>query len=75
MVLSTLRSGSSCVAGALHRLGVDMGAGHFQPADTNNQAGYYEDLRWQAVTKEITGGRYYHDAFQPDEIPAEAAWQ
>jgi len=75
MVLSTLRSGSSCVSGVLHRLGVDMGAGHFQPADKNNQTGYHEDLRWSAITKRITGGRYYHDAFQPDEIPIEASSQ
>jgi len=75
MVLSTLRAGSSCVAGALHRLGVDMGAGHFQPADKNNRAGYYEDLRWQAVTKRITGGRYYHDSFQPDEMPEDEVGQ
>ena len=73
MVLSTLRSGSSCVAGALHRLGVDMGEGHFQPADKNNQAGYYEDLRWSAVTKRITGGRFYHDSFMPAEIRDEDA--
>ena len=73
MVLSALRSGSSCVAGALHRLGVDMGEGHFQPADKNNQAGYHEDLRWSAVTKRITGGRYYHDSFMPAEIPEDAA--
>jgi len=73
MMLSTLRAGSSCVAGALQRLGVDMGEGYFQPADKNNQAGYHEDLRWQAVTKSITGGRYYHDSFQPDAIPEEAA--
>jgi len=82
MVLSTLRAGSSCVAGALHRLGVDMGEGHFQPADKNNQAGYHEDLRWQEVTKRITGGRYYHNAYQPEEISADdvveyelLAWQ
>ena len=73
MVLSALRSGSSCVAGALHRLGVDMGEGHFQPADKNNQAGYHEDLRWSAVTKRITGGRFYHDSFMPAEIRDEDA--
>jgi len=54
-VLSLPRSGSSCIAGCLHRLGVDMGAGHLQHADKNNPRGYYEDQRWQQITKALAG--------------------
>ena len=57
-VLSLPRSGSSTVAGMLHRLGVDMGAGHFQGHDTSNPRGYYEDLRFQELAKSLSGERY-----------------
>ena len=73
MVLSALRSGSSCTAGALHRLGIDMGTGHLQPMDKNNTKGYYEDLRWQKLNKKLTGFRYYSDAHEPKEITPEIA--
>jgi hypothetical protein len=52
------RSGTSCVAGVLHQLGVDMGAGHFQPKDWANPRGYFEDMRWRLVTQRITGRGY-----------------
>ncbi len=58
LVLGCPRSGTSCVAGVLWRLGVDMGSGHLQPADRSNPGGYYEDLRWQKLNKGITGIRY-----------------
>lgn len=57
-VLGLPRSGTSTVAGMLHRLGVNMGEGHFQEADANNPRGYYEDVRWQAIAKSLTGERY-----------------
>lgn len=57
-VLSLPRSGSSCVAGALHRLGIDMGEGHWQPTDASNPKGYYEDLRWQVLNKDLAGHGY-----------------
>lgn len=57
-VLSLPRSGSSAVAGALHRMGVDMGEGHLQVPDASNAGGYYEDLRWQRVNKQLAGYRY-----------------
>lgn len=57
-VLSLPRSGSSTVAGMLHRLGVDMGTGHFQGHDDNNPRGYYEDLRFQELAKSLSGERY-----------------
>lgn len=58
MVLGIPRSGTSCVAGVLHRLGVDMGAGHFQPNDKFNPRGYYEDLRWRLANQRLTGRGY-----------------
>jgi len=57
-VLSTPRSGSTATAGALHRLGVDMGEGHLQRPDASNERGYYEDLRWQRINKQLAGYRY-----------------
>lgn len=58
VVLSLPRSGSSAIAGALHRMGVDMGEGHLQPPDLANPRGYYEDMRWNAIHKAVTGIRY-----------------
>lgn len=58
MLLGVPRSGTSCVAGVLHRLGVDMGQGHFQPTDWANPRGYYEDMRWRLATQRITGRGY-----------------
>jgi hypothetical protein len=58
MVLGVPRSGTSCVAGVLWMLGVDMGSGHLQTADQHNPLGYFEDVRWQALNKQITGLRY-----------------
>lgn len=42
----------------LHRLGIDMGEGHFQEPDKNNPKGYYEDLRFQKLAKSLSGDRY-----------------
>jgi len=58
MVLGVPRSGTSCVAGVLHKIGVDMGAGHFQPTDWANPRGYYEDMRWRLATQRVTGKGY-----------------
>lgn len=58
LVLGIPRSGTSCVAGVLRRLGVDMGSGHLQPPDEHNPKGYYEDLRWQKFNKRVTGLGY-----------------
>jgi hypothetical protein len=60
LVLSVPRAGSSAVAGALHHLGVDMGGEHLQPGNQWNPGGYFEDLRWQRLNKQITGERYGH---------------
>jgi len=58
LVLSAQRSGSSAVAGALHRLGVDMGEGHLQVADILNPSGYVEDLRVARINKSVAGSGY-----------------
>ena len=58
MVLGVPRSGTSCVAGVLWRLGVDMGSGHLPQADRSNVLGYYEDMRWQTLNKMVTGLKY-----------------
>lgn len=58
LVLCLPRSGSSALAGALHRMGVDMGEGHLQVADALNPKGYYEDLRWHAINKPLSGYGY-----------------
>lgn len=76
MVLGVPRSGSSCLAGVLHRLGVDMGSGYFQRADKNNQRGYYEDRRWQKINKDVTGNyqnRLYYDVVQPEALTKKQA--
>ena len=58
IVLGIPRSGTSCVAGVLHKLGVNMGAGHFQGNDRFNKRGYFEDLRWRLLTQKMTGRGY-----------------
>lgn len=58
LVLGIPRSGTSCVAGVLHKLGINMGVGHFQPKDKFNPRGYFEDLRWRHVNQRVTGTGY-----------------
>ena len=60
MILGVPRSGTSAVAGVLHHLGIDMGNGHLQNGNRWNPRGYFEDLRWQKLNKQITGPRYGH---------------
>lgn len=66
-VLSVPRSGSSAVAGALHAMGVNMGEGYLQVKDELNPKGYYEDLRWQMLSKMIAGTRYSTRVGAPNE--------
>jgi len=68
MVLGVPRSGSSCTAGVLHKLGVDMGKGHFQPADWANPLGYFEDMRWRLTTQRLTGKGYNLKAAEIERI-------
>lgn len=67
VVLALPRSGSSALAGALHRLGVDFGEGYLQPPDQSNPRGYYEETRWNAIHKGMTGVRY--GTKEPAELP------
>lgn len=75
-VLSIPRSGSSCVAGCLHRLGVDMGsANYMQNTDFLNPGGYYEDRRFQNITKQIAGQKYTVRYRAPTEDQLDAYWE
>lgn len=58
LILGIPRSGTSCVAGVLHKLGINMGTGHFQPKDKFNPRGYFEDLRWRHTNQRVTGTGY-----------------
>lgn len=58
VILSLPRSGSSAIAGALHRMGIDMGEGHLQLPDQANLHGYYEDVRWSIIHQAVTGTHY-----------------
>jgi len=58
IVLGTARSGTSATAGTLHRLGVNMGAGFWQPTDLSNPRGYYEDVRFSQLLKAVVGYQY-----------------
>ena len=69
LVMGIPRSGTSCVAGVLHKLGVNMGAGHFQSKDKFNQRGYFEDLRWRMLTQRMTGTGYSTRAATQTTVP------
>lgn len=61
VVLGMHRSGTSLVAGLLQRLGVNMGV-RFREPDVHNSDGYFEDLDWRDLNKEIlrlTGCSWY----------------
>lgn len=42
-VIGVPRSGTSCICGILHRLGVRMTLNEFIPASNANPTGFYED--------------------------------
>lgn len=66
VVLGMHRSGTSLLAGILHRLGVNMGE-RFREADEHNPDGYFEDLDWRDLNKLLlaeTGGTWY----QPPDL-------
>ena len=48
VVLGTMRSGSSAVAGALHKAGISMGK-FLMPGNEFNERGYYEDEEFYAL--------------------------
>lgn len=51
LVLGTPRSGTSCVAGILHHLGIPMGE-KFPDADVWNPAGYFQDIEFEVIVAE-----------------------
>lgn len=57
-IISRPRTISSALAGALEKLGVNMGGRFQQPRDPLNPRGYFEDRRWQRVLKNLTGKHY-----------------
>lgn len=58
LVLSLPRSGSSCVAGILDRLGVSMGESHLSKPNAANPIGYYQDDRWTRLNADVGGWGY-----------------
>jgi hypothetical protein len=52
VVLGMHRSGTSLVAGALHKMGVYMGS-RFREPDETSPYGYWEDLDWRDVNRSI----------------------
>ncbi len=54
VVLGMLRSGTSSVAQALHKLGVHLGEpDELKPADVDNQDGYWEHLRLRGANDQV----------------------
>jgi hypothetical protein len=51
VVLGTQRSGTSVVSGILSKLGVDLG--NFRPSDETNPYGYFEDIEFSKLIKEV----------------------
>ena len=60
-VVGTHSSGTSLVAGVLHRLGVDMGDTLYRP-DHNNPLGYYEDAELVELNRKVV------DWMQPRKV-------
>lgn len=60
LVVGTGRSGTSAVAGMLHKLGVWMG-GTFQPSNRNNRWGTYEDAEFRSLDLMVAFDRVFCD--------------
>jgi hypothetical protein len=60
LVIGTPRSGTSCVAGILHHLGVPMGE-RLMPADEWNPAGYFQDEDFEDILHEAVGAWVFPD--------------
>ena len=56
IVLGCYRSGTSAVAGVLHRLGVSMGK-EFDKPSIANPTGYYEDLEFKRLYAQLAEGK------------------
>lgn len=59
IVLGCYRSGTSAVAGVLHKLGVHMGDQFDSPND-NNSSGYWEDLDFKNIHKKMEDSKDDH---------------
>lgn len=51
-VLGVYRGGTSCIAGVLHHLGLELGS-HTKDADEDNPAGYFEDIQLGQICRNI----------------------
>lgn len=60
LVLGTPRSGTSCIAGIVHHLGVPMGT-RLMEADEWNPAGYFQDEDFEDILHEALGGWVFPD--------------
>lgn len=57
LVLGTPRSGTSCVAGIVHHLGISMGDNFLSP-DEWNPAGYFQDKEFEIICAEELNGQF-----------------
>lgn len=62
VVLGCYRTGSSAVAGVLHKLGVFMGE-RFDRPDIHNPQGYWEDLEFKSLHRRIVAGEDVHEEY------------
>lgn len=58
LVLGVPRSGTSCVAGVLHHLGISMGE-RLIPTDEWNPAGYFQDEDFEDILHEVLGEWFF----------------
>ncbi len=63
IVVGCYRTGSSAVAGMLHKLGVNMGE-KFDPPNTNNPRGFWEDVELKNFHKQILEGEDVGDSYR-----------
>jgi len=70
VVLGPPRSGTSAVAGVLHRLGITMFPANNSiglTKDRKNQKGYFEDLRFNEYHQRMMGGNLFNPERQFDQ--------
>jgi len=68
LVLGTPRSGTSCVAGILHHLGVPMGE-ELMPPDEWNPAGYFQDREFELILADGLGVFTFPPWSDVDSLP------
>lgn len=71
IVLGSHRSGTSCVAGILHTLGIDFGDGHLMKATPDNPKGYFEDERFYRLNEIMIGDWRSPDPWTHEDLIAQ----